>query len=169
LFLGIVTDTGCLQFSNTSATTLRVVADLIDKGACLNEVVLKHYRSYQFKTIKYWGKIMENMQLDESGKFVWSKLSREELSELGVEPTDMEGAGLFAPIIFGTEFGIIIHDEGNQIRVSLRSRNLFDVSKIALAFGGGGHKQAAGFSLKLPLDQAEKIVLEKAREMLNQN
>lgn len=167
LLLGILTDTGCFQYSETTAETLQAAADLMKKGASLAEIVLLHYRSYDFKTLKYWGRILDNMQLDSSGQFVWSKVSQEEMEELGVTPAEIEGASsLFAPITLGTEFGIIMNDEGNQVRVSLRSRADFDVSQIAVSFGGGGHQQAASFSLAMPLAEAEKLVLETVRKYI---
>ncbi len=168
LLRGIFADTGCFQYSNTSAATMRAGADLMEKGASLNECVLHEFRSYSFKTLKYWGKILENMRLDESGKFVWSKVSQEECEELGVCSTEIEGAAsLFAQVVSGTEFGIILNEEsGNLVRVSLRSRDSFDVSRIAVAQGGGGHKKSAGFSISLPLPEAEKKVLEVARKYI---
>lgn len=169
LFYGIFADTGCFQYPLTTAQTFKIASDLTEKGATLSEAVLHDFRSYSFKTLKYWGKILENMRMDESGKFIWSKLSKTERGELGVDPTDVEGAStLFAPIVSGTEFGIIITEETDGlIRGSLRSRADFDVSKIAVELGGGGHRQAAGFSLKMPLDEAEKKVLEIARKYIS--
>jgi phosphoesterase RecJ-like protein len=169
LFRGIFGDTGCFQYQNTSATTMRVGADLMEKGASLNECVLREFRSYSFKTLKYWGKVLENMQLDKSGKFVWSKVSQKECEELGVCSSEIEGAAsLFTQIVSGTEFGIIINEESeNLVRVSLRSRDSFDVSRIAVEQGGGGHKKAAGFSLKMPLLEAEKKVLEAVKRVVS--
>jgi phosphoesterase RecJ-like protein len=165
--LGILTDTGCFQYPTMTSNSFRIVADLLDKGASLTELVLLNFRSYKFKTLKYWGKVLENMQLDPSGKFVWTSVSKAEMKELGVTPAEIEGASsLFAPVTLGTEFGIIMNDEGNLVRVSLRSRADFDVSQIAVLFGGGGHKQAASFSLALPLEEAEEKVLQTVRELL---
>lgn len=170
LFEGIFADTGCFQYPITSPKTLRIAAELMEKGACLNEAVLKNFRSYSLKTLKYWGKVLENMQLDESKRFVWSKVSQEELREIGVSSGEIEGAAsLFAPVILGTEFGIILNEESKElVRASLRARDSFDVSQIALEFGGGGHKQAAGFSLALPLEKAKEKVLETARKYIRQ-
>lgn len=168
LFQGIFGDTGCFQYPLTSPETLRIVADLIEKGASLSQAVLLYFRSYSLPSLKYWGKVLDNMQIDDSGQFVWSKVSREEKEELKVESSEIEGAAsLFAPVVSGTEFGIILHEETESLtRGSLRSRAEFDVSKIAQELGGGGHKQAAGFSLDIPLEEAEKKVLEVARKCL---
>lgn len=167
LFLGIFSDTGCFQYPNTSIKIMKVAADLRVKGADLNETILTQFRSYNFKTLKYWGKVLDNMQIDESKKFVWSVVSASEIRDLEIEPEDIDGAAsLFAPVTLGTEFGIIIDENEGFIKGSLRSRTSFDVSKIAASLGGGGHKAAAGFTLRMPLDEAVKLVLEKAREYI---
>ena len=169
LFWGIMTDTGCFQYPNASADTFLAAAELIKKGASLDKAVLLNFRSYGLKTLKYWGKVLENIELDKSGKFVCSTVSREEKESLGVDPSEIEGAAsLFAPVIVGTEFGIILNEESkNLTRGSLRSRADFDVSQIAQELGGGGHKQAAGFSLALPLEKAKEKVLEIARKSIS--
>jgi len=169
LFYGVFADTGCFQYNTTSKETLRIVTDLMGKGASLNDTVLFTFRSYNIKTLKYWGKVLENVQLDKSGKFIWSTISRAEREALEVEVSEVEGAAnLFAPIVSGTEFGIILMEETDDlVRGSLRSRANFDVSQIAVKLGGGGHKAAAGFSLKTDLKEAEKEVLETARNLIN--
>lgn len=167
ILLGIFADTGCFQYPLTSAKTFSIASALMKKGADLNETVFTQFRSYNFKTLKYWGKVLENMQLDESKKFVWSVISASEIRDLEIEPEDIDGASsLFAPVTLGTEFGIIIDENEGFIKGSLRSRASFDVSKLAAELGGGGHKQAAGFILRMPLEEAVKLVLETAREYI---
>jgi len=168
LFFGIFSDTGCFQYPLTSPQTLRTAADLMEKGALPQEAVLYLFRSYNFKTLKYWGKVLENMQVDKSGKFVWAKITKRECEQLGVAATDIEGTSdLFAPVVSGTEFGIILNEESkNLIRGSVRARGNFDVSRLAVELGGGGHKQAAGFSLNMGIDEAEKKVLEVAKKYI---
>jgi len=167
LFLGIFSDTGCFQYPLTSAKTFKIASVLMEKGADLNQIVLLLFRSYGIKTLKYWSKVLENMRIDESGKFVWSKVSQEELKRLDIQPEDIEGAAsLFCPVIKGTEFGIILDECGGFIKGSLRSRQGFDVAQIAGKLGGGGHNQAAGFTLKMPFGEAEEKVLKVARKAI---
>lgn len=168
LLWGMVADSGCFQYSLTSPQTLRIAADLMEKGASLNQMVLENLRSYSLGTLKYWAKILENLKLDESGLFVWSKISAEERRELGIDTTEIEGAAsLFAPVVSGTKFGIILNEETEGlVRGSLRSRADFDVSRLAATLGGGGHPQASGFTLAMSLSEAEKKVLEVARKAI---
>lgn len=167
LFLGIFTDTGCFQYPNTTPRTMTISSDLMSKGASLNEVVLLYFRSYSVNTLKYWGRVLDNMKLDESGLFAWSVMGLEEKELLGIANSEIEGASsLFAPIIDGIEFGIILDEERGLVRGSMRSRKDFDVAKIAEELGGGGHRGAAGFSLKMSLPEAEKKVLSLARKYI---
>jgi len=169
LFLGLFTDTGCFQYPSTTEKSFLIGADLMKKGANLQETVLAQYRSYSFRTLKYWGVVLDNMQMDKSNKFVWSKVSRREVEDLGIESEDeiTAASSFFAPITKGIEFGIILDENEGFIKASLRSRSNFDVSKLAEEFGGGGHKQAAGFILSgVSLDEAEEQVLEVARRAI---
>jgi phosphoesterase RecJ-like protein len=169
LFLGLFTDTGCFQYPSTSEKSFLMGAELMKKGASLQETVLAQYRSYNFRTLKYWGLVLDNMQMDKSKKFVWSKISMREIEDLGIESEDEIAAAssFFAPITKGIEFGIIIDENEGFIKASLRSRSNFDVSKLAQNFGGGGHKQAAGFILTgVDLDEAEEQILKVSREAI---
>lgn len=171
IFLGILTDTGCFQYPSTNANTFKIAGKLMKLGADLNQIVLMHYRSVSLNTVKYWSRVLQNMKLDESGKFVISVMSIQEMSEAGIDPEeDIGGASsFFAPIIKGTEFGIIIDENEGFIKGSIRSRAGMDVSKIAEELGGGGHKLASGFTLKMPLDEAVEKVIETARKELVKN
>lgn len=168
LFLGILSDTGCFQYPSTTKQSFLIASQLINKGADLNETVLYQYRSNSMNTIKYWGRVLDNMRLDKSGKFVISIVTLEEMKELGIEPGEEIGgaSSFFAPIVKGTEFGIILDENEGFIKGSIRSRKGFDVGKLAAELGGGGHKLASGFTLQLPLEEAEKLVLEKARKAI---
>jgi len=168
LLFGLVSDTGCFRYSLTTQKTLEAGAELMKKGAVFSEVVLRTFRSYNFKTLKYWGKILDNLQIEEKLGFVWSKISKAECEELGITPVDIDGAAdQFLGVVEGTKFGLILNEESeNYIRGSLRSRDGFDVSRIAQKLGGGGHKAAAGFSLEMCLAEAEEKVLAVIREEL---
>ncbi len=107
------------------------------------------------------------MQIYESGLFVWSKISQKELKEIDVSSGEVGWAAtLFAPVVAGTKFGIILNEENGLVRGGMRSRGNFDVSRIAAEFGGGGHRQSAGFTLNLSLPEAEKKDLEAAKKYI---
>lgn len=167
LCFGIFTDTGCFRFPNTTSDVFRKTAKLLDLGAPLSEFVFQTFRGLRLKTLKYYGKVLENMKTDEKHKFVWSAVPYEEFKQLDADGSEIQGAAnLFCQSVAETKFGLILDErESDVVCGSLRSRTGFDVSKIAKALGGGGHKLAAGFRLEMPLDKAEKKVLSVARRV----
>ena len=83
------------------------------------------------------------------GKGIVSVVRRKELEFFGVDPVDLDGIVSQLRMTEGVEVAIFLYETGNlEFRVSLRSRNLVDVSEVASYFGGGGHVRAAGVTMK---------------------
>lgn len=167
LLVGILGDTGIFQHDGVGSKTLRIASDLIDNGANKDKIVLNMYKSTNLSTIKFWGKIIESMQIDEQNRFVWSEISNQDFLKFGGDKNAKEdAANMFFPIVKNTDFGVImIETELGKLSISLRSRNDFDVSAIAEEIGGGGHKAAAGAKVEgLVFNEAVEKVLEAARK-----
>lgn len=166
LLFGIFSDTGCFQFNNTSSSVFSTASQLLKMGAPLGEFVYRIYRSIKFGTLKFWGKCLENLKIDYEGKFAWTTISFKELKTLRIDLKEAFGFhNAFLHNIDGTDFGFILTEyEPGVIKGSFRARTDFDVSKIAKVLGGGGHKAAAGFILKMGLPEAEKKVLETVKK-----
>ena len=150
LLTGIVTDTGSFMHSNTQSSTLKVAAALMRKGAQTNKIVKHTYQSKDLGTLKAWGKAIENSYYDKENKIIYSILSEKDLRDLGELPQSaFEGLAETLNKVPEAKFAMFIRQDGNIIKGSLRSEvyKHTDVSKIAQMFGGGGHKQAAGFSV----------------------
>ncbi len=163
LLTGIISDTGSFKHSNTQGSTLKVASELMSKGA-LTDKIIRH--TFQNKTpliLKAWGKAMENSYYDEERGIIYSVMTDEDLQKLGELPAaSFEGFVETLNTVPDAKFAMFLRQEGDIIKGSLRSgdqapKNV-DVSKIAQLFGGGGHKQAAGFSVagKLMKDEAGK-------------
>ena len=162
LLVGILGDTGVFQHNGVGSGTLQIAVDLINNGADKDKIILNMYKSVNFSTIKFWGKIIENMQKDKLERFVWSAVSNKDFLEFGGDKNAKEdAANMFFPIVKNTDFGIImIETEIGKVSVSLRSRGSFDVSLIANEIGGGGHKAASGAKVEgLAFDKAVEKVL----------
>lgn len=150
LLTGILGDTGAFEYHNTTPRTLHIAADLMEVGADKDEILLKIFRSKQMGLLKFWGKVLDKLEVDESGKFTWCAIPYDVYRSLGEPQTARESASsLFTRMVEGTEFGIVMLEESpGELRASFRARSTgFDVSKIALALGGGGHAGAAGVTL----------------------
>jgi len=165
LLTGIIGDTGTFQYQNVGEKTLRIAADLIEKGADKDEIVFNLYRNIEFREVKMWGKFIEKMMIEDG--FVWSAIPLSVYRDLGEYVYAKEDvANLFAPIVKGTEFGIVMVEVSeNVLSVSFRSRTGFDVAKLAGEVGGGGHKAAAGARIEgMPFQDAVNEVLKAARK-----
>jgi len=157
LYVGLVTDTGRFQYANTTPKSLRLAAELVENGADVHGVFRHVYETVQFAKLKLLARALDHASLYEGGRLVISYLAKEDFAAVGAEEPYSEGIIDYLRQVEGAEMVALIRepprDDGPAHRVSLRSsRDEVDVSAIARKAGGGGHRQAAGFSSDLPLD-----------------
>jgi phosphoesterase RecJ-like protein len=169
LLTGIISDTGCLKFSNVDTKTVEVVGDLM-KFVDKDEIVFNLFQKNSLISIKVVGEMLSRVVLDDSKKFVYTALSYEEYKKYGneEEARDMVSSN-FIQSIDGTDFGFVaIEEKPRELSVSFRSRTDFDTSKIALELGGGGHKVASGAKIRdTDFNEALEIVLSVCRKYVN--
>jgi phosphoesterase RecJ-like protein len=152
LYIALVTDTGRFQYTNTSPRALRLAAELVEAGADIHRVFQAVYETIDFSKFKLIGKAAHRARVFEGGRLVISYLVREDFTELGAAETYAEGIIDSLRAIDGAEMAALIRepprdDDAPARKVSLRaSIDELDVSAIARKSGGGGHRQAAGFS-----------------------
>jgi phosphoesterase RecJ-like protein len=151
LYVGLVTDTGRFQYANTTAKSFRLAAELVDAGADVHGIFRRVYESVQFAKLKLLARVLDRAQLFEGGRLVISYLMRDDFQAAGAQEPYSEGLIDYLRAIEGSEMVGLIRESpaggGPSIRVSLRSsHDEVDVSAIARQAGGGGHRQAAGFS-----------------------
>lgn len=167
IYTSILTDTGAFRFSNTSADTLKIVSELLSKVEFdFSDIYRKIYSSKDFKRIKLSGLVIESMRLILGGKAVIMFITMDMLKKLDAKlggTSDIINIGMEIDSI---DAGILIKETEEGLKVSLRSKYLFDVSKIASKFGGGGHVRAAGLTLKTTLEEGEKLLTEAFAEEL---
>ena len=151
LYVALVTDTGRFQYANTTPKALRLAAELVDAGADVHKVFQGVYESVQFAKLKLLARALERAQVYEGGGLVVSYLLRDDFAEVGAVEPYSEGIIDFLRAVEGAHMAALIREPprgGSPARrISLRaSHDELDVSAIARAAGGGGHRQAAGFS-----------------------
>ncbi|MBI2463325.1 DHH family phosphoesterase, partial [Candidatus Peregrinibacteria bacterium] len=168
LLAGIITDTGSFQNANTTPKSLEYASDLVDLGARQQEIIKNVYKTKRLSTLKLWGKILTKMRSDEKYRFIWSSLTLEDFMETKSGPEEtgdiIDELMTNAP---GMEIALILKErEPEFISGSLRSTtDQVDVSKIAAAFGGGGHVRAAGFRVKgKNFETIEREVIDRIRQ-----
>jgi phosphoesterase RecJ-like protein len=158
LYIALVTDTGRFQYANTTPKALRLAAELVDAGADIHAVFQQVYESVEFAKLKLLARVLDRAAVLEGGRIIVSHLLRNDFAEVGAAEPYAEGLIDTLRAVEGSELAVLIRepprDDGPIRRVSLRSSiDELDVSAIARRFGGGGHRQAAGFSSDLPLDE----------------
>ncbi len=148
LYLGIVHDTGVFQYSCTSPSTLRVAAELLEKGVDAPTLIQKTFYEKTYAQNQILGQALLESILFMDGTCIASCIKKSVMDFYHVVPKDLEGIVSQMRNTKGTEVAIFMYElEPNVFKVSLRSGNQVDVSKVAQCFGGGGHKKAAGLTM----------------------
>ena len=160
IYEGLYTDTGSFKYSNTTSNTLKTAADLLEYG--VNPSVISDNMELKSRSqIEMLRKVLETLTFLKDGKIAYIEIPLE-LYDHNVE-TD---AFISYPrYVEGVEIALLFKQvEDNLTRVSFRSKEI-DVARIALSFGGGGHKKAAGCSIYAPLKEAEEVILRAVGEL----
>lgn len=149
LYMGIVNDTGVFQYSCTSPQTMRIAADLMEKGIDFTRIVEETFFEKTYLQNQILGRaLLESMMLLD-GRCVVSAIKQKDLEFYGVTPADLDGISSQLRSTKGVEVAIFLYESGVQeYKVSMRSSHIVDVSKIAVYFGGGGHVRAAGCTMQ---------------------
>jgi phosphoesterase RecJ-like protein len=158
LYIALVTDTGRFQYANTTPKALRLAAELVDAGANIHAVFQQVYESVDFAKLKLLARALDRAEVLEGGRIVVSHLLRTDFAEVGAAEPYSEGIIDYLRAVEGAELAVLVREQLNEAahahKGSLRSSiDELDVSAIARRFGGGGHRQAAGFSTDLPLEE----------------
>jgi len=169
LYVGLVTDTGRFQYTNTTPKALRLAAELVEAGADVKRVFRGVYESVQFAKLKLLARVLERATIFEGGGLVVSFLLRDAFDEVGAEEPYSEGLIDYLRAVEGAEMAALIRqpprDEGPAARVSLRANaDELDVSAIARKSGGGGHRQAAGFSSEGTIEEITEFLRREFNE-----
>ena len=164
LYTALVTDTGRFQYTNTTPKTLRLAAELVEAGVDFHRIFQELFASIDFIKFKLIGKAAERAQVLEGGRLVISWLERSDFTELGAAEAYAEGVIDSLRAIDGAEMVALIRepprsDDAPARKVSLRaSVDEIDVSAIARKSGGGGHRQAAGFSSDASVEEIADFI-----------
>ena len=160
LLLGVCTDSDFFRFSNGNAA-LSDAAFLISKGADYYDgVVQPILYNRPLKLEKYFALLMSDLKVDERG-FCYSRISYGDIKRLGLNKSEVRLGASTLDGIADMDFVFTLSELESEIKGSFRSNKGYDVLRYAKEMGGGGHKVAAGFTLpRMPLDEAEKRVLE---------
>ena len=167
LYTAIVTDSGCFEYSNTTAQTHRLTADLLDKGADLSRIHHNIFDQKPLAQIKLLARALNGLEIHADGQLAIMILSAEDFRKSGAEQELSEGLVNHARSIAGVEVAVLLKEVGPQeIKAGLRSNLWLNVNEIAAQFGGGGHQKAAGCTLRIPMAEAKQSITTAIEEAL---
>lgn len=166
LYTGIASDSGCFKYSNTTAKTMRIAAELLEYDFDHAEVLRLLFDTESIENIKLKGYVMNNIESFSDGKIQLIMTDEEILSRFNVEENDAPDLVNIPRSVRGCEIAVELKKRKGKIRLSLRA-NRVDVSEIAKHFGGGGHKLAAGAEVSADtMEEAkEKVLSECIRKL----
>ena len=161
LYTAILTDTGSFQYENTRAGTLRLAARLVEAGVRPARVAQAVFESRPQRVLRLLREALGTLEVGAGGRLAWMTVSRAMMDRVGAQRGDTEGFVNYPRSIAGVEVALLFVEEPDgRVRVSWRSNREVDVSRLAAAFGGGGHARAAGSTLPGPLERARVQVLQ---------
>jgi phosphoesterase RecJ-like protein len=174
LYVGLITDTGRFMYENTTARAHRMAAELIEAGVEVHEMYRRVYEGVPFGKLALLARGLANVERYDGGRLTVSGLTAEDFLQSGAEESYSEGVVDHLRALEGTTVAALVRDRlsaagdgGRQRKVSLRSSDgRVDVSRIARAQGGGGHRQAAGFTTMMDWPTLVAFLREEVAEQL---
>lgn len=159
LYVGMVTDTGCFRFSNTSRKTMETAGYLMTFGFDFPRIVREVYFEKTWVQQKILGKALSKSKSYLGGRCIVSRLDKMAIQSLGGVGKDVEGIVSALVSTTGVDCSVFAHERTNgEWRVSFRSNKIVDVAAIAQCYGGGGHVRASGCTIKADQDITTSIL-----------
>ncbi|NNE20723.1 MAG: bifunctional oligoribonuclease/PAP phosphatase NrnA [Myxococcales bacterium] len=164
IYAAIVSDTGGFRYATTKPATLRLGARLIEAGADPWQVAYQLFERWKPARLRLVSAIISTLELAFDGRVAIMRVTREMLERCGADDDMVEGMVNYARGVEGAEIGALlwqwpVHDSSGErleTKISLRSSGDTDVSVIAAALDGGGHRAAAATQLDISIEEAEK-------------
>ena len=161
VYVGASTDTGCFRFANTNAHTFATAADCAAAGARIYQINQDLFETNSLGRLRMQAWIVENIKMLRCGSMAVCAIPRAVEQEIGVTEDDMDNISSFPRTVAGVCMAATLREtKDGDCKLSVRAVPGYDATKIAVRFGGGGHKGAAGASIKLPLSEAARAVEE---------
>jgi phosphoesterase RecJ-like protein len=160
LYVGIMTDTGCFRYRQTTARTFEIAARLVEAGADPTALAESCFQSFRAERLLLMREVLNALHFADRDRIAWFHLTPETYARSGATPDETEGLIEYLQAVRTVEVAFLLEVMADGLtRASLRSRGTVDVQKICATMGGGGHRLAAGLRTKLePAALEQKLV-----------
>ncbi len=170
IYAAIVADTGGFRYAGTRADTHLLAAELLAQGVDPWKVASSLFERWQPARMSLIGEVLRAMTLEADGTIAFVSVDRAMMARARATDDMIEGMVNYGRMLDGVRVAILLWEPtgkaGTEVKVSLRAGEGGDVSRLAVALGGGGHRSAAGASLAMGLGEAREKVLSAAVESL---
>ncbi|MBR3245642.1 MAG: bifunctional oligoribonuclease/PAP phosphatase NrnA [Parasporobacterium sp.] len=169
LYTGIVYDTGVFKYSCTSPLTMSIVGELMKHDIPAEEIIDDSFYAKTFEENRIFGYAIVKSALAHDGKMIYSTISKKEMKEFNVSSKELDGIVSQLRLTKGVLTAAFLYETpSGDIKLSLRSSGPFDVNRIAVRFGGGGHIHASGALMKGNLEECVETIVEAVGKELEE-
>ncbi len=159
VYVGVSTDTGCFRFANTTAHTFAVAAECARGGARIYELNQELFETNTLGRLRMQAWIVDHMQLLRGGEMAICAIPKAVEKAIGVTEDDMDNISSFPRTVAGVCMAATLRETADDgVKMSVRAVPGYDATRVTTLFGGGGHKGAAGASVKMSLEEAARAV-----------
>lgn len=168
LLTGIVTDTGSFRYRNTTPESLELCAKLLQFGGDLVQINEEVYQKKPIESVLLLRKVLDNMKVLCDDQLAYSVLPAKDFTDIGAVEMHTEGLVNEMMFIRTTKISALLREPGERklVRASVRSRGDIDVAAALREFGGGGHKNAAGCTFEMSIEEAEPLLVGALKKCL---
>lgn len=163
ILAGIITDTGGFRYEGVTADTFRFVADLCEKGIKVSQVYSQVFASKTRAKFELHRIALNRLEFLEEGKVAFTYVTKADEKQVEAKNGDYDGIVENGRDVEGVEVSVFLRETDKGIKVSLRSKNYVNASKVAMMFGGGGHIRAAGCTIQGTIEQAKNQIINRVK------
>ena len=163
ILAGIITDTGGFRYEGVTADTFRFVADLCEKGIKVSQVYSQVFASKTRAKFELHRIALNRLEFLEEGKVAFTYVTKTDEKQVEAKNGDYDGLVENGRDVEGVEVSVFLRETDKGIKVSLRSKNYVNASKVAMMFGGGGHIRAAGCTIQGTIEQAKNQIINRVK------
>ena len=167
IYVGLATDTGFFRFNSTSARAHEIAAEMLNLGVDSAGIYRALYERNPVAYVRLLGHALAGLRLDAGGSVASVKITRQMIESLQAEDVDATEITTSLLAIDGVRIAILFRElPAGRIKVSLRSKGSLDVHRLAIEFGGGGHRNASGIVMSVGICDAVRVVIDRASALV---
>jgi bifunctional oligoribonuclease and PAP phosphatase NrnA len=167
IYTALLTDTGSFHYSNTTERTFKIASELVRRGVKPAHISQALFYSYPFSKIKVLGIVLSTLRRDVEGHIAWMSITLDAMHAAGATDEDLNGIVNYPLAVEEIEVVAFFKETASGVyRTSLRSKGQANVARVAEKFGGGGHRNAAGCTIKGEIDVIAAQVISYLQESL---